>query len=167
MRINDKLITLFNLIVLGLFLAPLRYLDLLHENYSTLTLNARGYLYVLFLGTVIGILNGYETAWITSRRNGIIVFLTLLLGVMIPHHVPYDLQGNLHLLFAYASAFCFTSLTWFNILRRPYPKINGILMLGVCAAVLFYMKAAMVNCISEVILMGTLMFINWYLYVNG
>ena len=167
MRINNKLITLFNLIVSGLFLAPLRYLDLLHENYSTLTLNTKGYLYVLFLGIVIGLLSGYETAHISSKRNGIAVFLILVLGVLIPHQVPYDLQGNLHLLFAYASAFFFTALTWFSILRNPHPKLGGILMLGICASVLFYMKAMMVNCISEVILMCTLLFINWYLYVKG
>ena len=167
MRINNKLILLWNLAVLGLFLYPLRQLDLFRENYSTLSLNGRGYLYLLMLGGMIGILCGYETGYIHSKRNGYLVFFSLILGTIVPHHVPYNFQGNLHLLFAYTSAFLFTVLTYLNIQRdMHHQRLYGVLMLGITAAAVFYMKAAMVNCISEVILMCTLLFINWYLYIT-
>ncbi len=167
MKISNKLITLCNLAVLGALLYPLRQLDLSGENYSTLSLNARGYLYLLMLGTVIGILCGYETIKIHSKRNGYLVFFSLILGVAVPHHVPYDLQGNLHLLFAYTSAFLFCVLTFLNIQRdMRNPRLYGVLMLGITAIAVSYMKAGMVNCIGEAFLMSVLLFINWYLYVK-
>ena len=167
MKISNKLITLFNLAVLGALLYPLGRLDLFRENYSTLSLNGRGYLYLLTLGVLIGILCGYETMKIHSRRNGYLVFFSLILGVAVPHHVPYDLQGNLHLLFAYTSAFLFCMLTFLNIQRdMRHPRLYGVLMLGITAIAVSYMKAGMVNCIGEAILMSVLLFINWYLYVK-
>ena len=167
MRINSKIIAIFNLLVLGLLLLPLRQLDLFCENYSTLSLKTEGYLYLLFLGVMCGILCGYETMKIHSARNGIIVFFSLLSGVLIPHHVPYDLQGNLHLLLAYLSASVFTAMTFLNIQKdMRHPLLYGILMLGACAAAVSYMQAMMVNCLSELVLMSVLLFINFYLYIQ-
>ena len=167
MRISNKTVIFWNLAVLIQFLLPLKKLDLFQENYSTLSLNRSGYLYLLTLGISIGILCAYETMHIHSERNGYLVFFSLILGVIVPHHVPYDFQGNLHLLFAYLSASAFTALTYLNIQKDMcHPKLFGILMLGITAAILSCLKAGMVGSLSEAILMCTLLFINCYLYVR-
>ena len=162
-RKNNKLIILFNLIVSVLFLLPIRTLNLFDENYSTLSLTTRGYLYVLFLGFIIGILLSYETLLISSFKNAILIFLSLIIGTMVPHHIPYNFQGNLHLLFAYIG---FVGLVIATIINCRIKKYRDIYLLFIFIAVILYLKFGMVNTISEIVVMMATLYINMFLVLK-
>ena len=157
MRTRNKLV-LINVLEAILFILPAFKLDLFKENYSTLSLNTRGYLYVLFLGISIGLLFSYETRIIKNKKNAILIFLSLLVGTIIPHHVPYNLQGNLHLLFAYIGFIGLASLSIINIFYNK--KLLSFYLLSLSFAVLIYMDSGMVNTLSEVIVMYASMVAN-------
>ena len=147
-----------NVIVSILFVIPAFRLDLFNENYSTLSLTTRGYLYVLFEGIFIGLLLAKETYIITKNKIcSIFIFLSLLIGTIIPHHIPYNLQGNLHLLFAYIG---FAGLTILTINNIKYSKYLKYYMICLLSSVLIYLKCEMVNTLSEVIVMLSTLAIN-------
>lgn len=154
---TNKLVSI-NLIASILFIIPAFKLDLFNENYSTLSLTTRGYLYVLFLGIVIGILLARETYIITKNKTySVLMFLSLLIGTIIPHHVPYNLQGNLHLLFAYVG---FAGLAILTIINTKYSKYSKYYIMCLLISVLIYLKCGMVNTLSEVIVMLSSLSIN-------
>ena len=150
-----------NLIVSVLFLLPVKQLNLFNENYSTLSLTAKGYFYLLFLGIIIGLLFAYETCRISNNFYGVVTFASMLIGVMIPHHVPYNLQGNLHLVCAYIG---FVGLVICTIINCKIKKYRDIYFLFIFAAVLLYLRFGMVTTISEIIVMLASLFINCFLY---
>ena len=160
---TNKLVTI-NLVASILFIIPTFKLDLFNENYSTLSLTTRGYLYVLFLGIVIGILLAKETYIITKNKtNSILMFLSLLIGTIIPHHVPYNLQGNLHLLFAYVG---FVGLAISTIINTKYSKYSKYYIMCLLISILIYLKCGMVNTLSEVIVMLSSLAINLIIYIK-
>ena len=155
---RNRLVIILNVIVSILFIIPTFKLNLLNENYSTLSLTTRGYLYVLFLGIIIGSLLSYETYIISKNKiRSLIMFLSLLVGTIIPHHVPYNLQGNLHLLFAYIG---FTGMAISTIINIKSTKYYNVYLLFLVLAVTFYLKCGMVNTISEVIVMLSSLYFN-------
>lgn len=167
MKISDKLLKILNFLTLFLFLLPVSRLDLFHENYSTLSLDTRGYFFLLFLGIITGIIMAYETRFISGKRNSIILLMGMIMGTMIPHHYPYDLQGDLHLLFAYVG---FTALvvitfmnTYFSKKQVSYQKI--LFLLGGLSCVL-YLRHGMVNTLNEVFIMMACMAINLMIYLE-
>ena len=164
MRIKKSRITIINLIAYVLFLLPLSRLDLYTENYSTLSLDTRGYFYLLFLGILIGMILSYETYFISNKKYALLMFISMLLGIITPHHVPYNLQGNLHLLFAYTSSFLVACLTYINIFR--FNNIKTIYVLTVLLSILLIFRFNMVTCISEVILMSIIMLSNLLAYIK-
>lgn len=153
-----------------LFVLPARYLDLFYENYSTLSLNARGYLYLLSLGIMIGLIFCYETYRIEDKKHGILAFASLLMGTIVPHHIPYNLQGNLHLLFAYLGFTLLAYITIRNILRYglAYRTRNknmlGIYVLCLELAAVSYFRRGMVNTFSEMLVMLGSMLCNYLVY---
>lgn len=161
MKIRKKLITSLNIISLILFVIPAFKLDLFKENYSTLSLTTRGYLYVLFLGLFIGTILGYETSIVSNKKRGILMFLFMLIGVLIPHHVPYNLQGNLHLVCAY---FGFAGISIITILNTRNLKTWNVFIICLFLAFVFYLKFGMVNTISEIIVMISYLFTNYIGY---
>ena len=158
---RNNLVLILNIIVSILFLLPVKQLNLFNENYSTLSLSTRGYLYVLFLGILIGLLLAYETKHITNAVNALLIFLSLLTGTCIPHHVPYNLQGNLHMLFAYSG---FAGLVIITLLNCKIKKYRDIYLLFIFIAILLYIKFGMVNTLSEIIVMFSSLIINLFLY---
>lgn len=162
-RKNNKLIILFNLIVSVLFLLPIRKLNLFDENYSTLSLTTRGYLYMLFLGIIIGLLLAYETLLISKLSNALFIFMSLIIGTIIPHHIPYNLQGNLHLLFAYIGFACLVIATIINCRIKKYIDIY---LLFIFIAIILYLKFGMVNTISEIVVMLGTLFTNMLLVLK-
>jgi len=163
MRINNyKLITI-NLIAYILFILPISKLDLFKENYSTLSLDTRGYFYLLFLGIVIGLILYYETLKL-NRRYSIVILISMIIGVIIPHHVPYNIQGNLHLLFAYSGSFLVSLISFINIYR--FNSIRNVFIFGVFLTFLTILKYNMVTCISEIVLMSVIMFSNMCAYIK-
>ena len=153
-----------NLIFYGLFLLPLRRLDLFKENYSTLSLETRGYFYLLLLGIGIGFLMAYETYHISGRKIAAIMFFSLVLGTVIPHHVPYDFQGNMHLLFAYLGFAGMMSVTFMNLIITSNLHLINIYFLSIFILGLLYMLYGMVNTLMEVLIMSLNMYINYLLY---
>lgn len=162
-RNNNSLVILLNVIVTVLFLLQVTKLDLFSENYSTLSLTTRGYLYVLSLGIIIGILLGYETAKVSNAFRGLLMFGFMLIGVIIPHHVPYNLQGNLHLMCAYIG---FAGLVTITFLNCRIKKLRDLYILPLFVAILIYLKYGMVNTLSEVIVMLSSLLINLLCYVK-
>ena len=121
---NSKLIIL-HLVTYLLFLLPVRKLDLFKENYSTLSLNTKGYFFLFGLGILCGLVLGYDSYRITrDKRWGIAVFLGLFLGTCIPHEVPYHLRGNLHLFFAYTGGFILIVSTINNLFKKRKPAFT-------------------------------------------
>ena len=157
-------VLLSNIIATILFIIPINKIDLFTENYSTLSLSTRGYLYVLFTGIFIGIILAYETYKITSKVNAIIIFSSMLVGVIIPHHVPYNLQGNLHLLFAYIG---FAGIVICTILNCHKIKNKEIYSFFIFISIVLYLKFGMVTKISEIIVMLSTLFTNLYLYLKS
>ncbi|MBO7677058.1 MAG: hypothetical protein J6S49_06055 [Erysipelotrichaceae bacterium] len=151
------------MIVYILFLLPAGYLDLFHENYSTLSLDTRGYFYLLFLGIITGTLLSYETSLINTKRTGWLMFLSLVLGTLIPHHVPYDLQGNLHLLFAYGGFVIMMVITYMNIYRIYDQNLLNIYYFIIFICAILYIRYGMVNTLCEIIIMTFTMIINFIL----
>lgn len=162
-RKNNKLIIFINLIVTVLFLLPVSKLNLFDENYSTLSLTTRGYLYVLTLAILIGLLLGYETLIIHSFPNAMLIFFSLIIGTIIPHHIPYNLQGNLHLLFAYIG---FVLLVIATLINCRIKKYRDIYLFFIFVAILLYLKYGMVNTLSEVIVMIGTLYINMLMTIK-
>ena len=166
MRISNKTIVILNILVITVFLLPLTQLNLFSENYSTLSLSTRGYFYLLSFGIICGLLLSYETYHISNKKNAILMFLGLFIGVLIPHHVPYNFQGNLHLLFAYTGVFISLIITYLNLLSNMNNALNTLFYLSIVAAVLSFMRYGMVTCITEVILMLCILIINMTIYIK-
>ena len=164
MRIDSRKFSIVNLIAYVLFLLPLGRLDLFKENYSTLSLDTRGYFYLLFLGIVIGLLLAYETYHINNKEMATGMFLSLFLGTVIPHHIPYDLQGNLHLLFAYLGFAGIMSITFMNLIRYNNQYLINMYFLSLFSLAFLYMHYGMVNTLMEVIIMTLNLFVNYLLY---
>ena len=158
-RKNSILLVIRNLISTVLFLLPVKELDLFNENYSTLSLTTRGYLCLLFIGIIIGSLLSIETSMIKNKKNGLLMFASILIGVIIPHHVPYDFQGNIHLLFAYIG---FAGLVSLTIINCSNSKDRDIYLLLIFLSILIYLKYGMVNTLSEIIVMISSLFFNLY-----
>ena len=166
MKTRDKILLIINIIFLVLFLIPLRYLDLYKENYSTLSLNTRGYLYLLFLGIFAGMILGYETYVISNWKRAFIIFISVLMGVIIPHHYPYDLQGNIHLFLANLGFILLIATVFINIWYSYDSRILTFFILSLLASLVFYLRYAMVNTISEIIIMSSCLMISYYLYLK-
>ena len=161
---RNNLVTILNIIETVLFLLPVSILNLFTENYSTLSLTTRGYLYVLFLGISIGFLLAYETMKISNNSvYSLVIFMSLLLGTCIPHQVPYRIQGNIHLIFAYIG---FAGLVTITVLNCKIKKYRDIYLLFIFISILIYLKYGMVNTLSEIIVMLSTLFINYYLYIK-
>ena len=157
---NSKLIIL-HLVTYLLFLLPVGKLDLFKENYSTLSLNTKGYFFLFGLGILCGLVLGYDSYKITrDKRWGIAVFLGLFLGTCIPHEVPYHLRGNLHLFFAYTGGFVLIVSTINNLFKKGNLRLRNILMMNLLACLLLYMRYMMVNTLIEVIIMSSCLFID-------
>ena len=153
-----------NLIAYILFLLPIRRLDLFKENYSTLSLDTRGYLYLVFLGMIIGLLMAYETYFINGKQLAMIMFFSLFLGTIIPHHVPYNLQGNMHLLFSYIGFAGMMSITFVNLLKYDQQYLANMYFLSLFEFGFIYMQYGMVNTILEIVIMTMCMMFNYLVY---
>ncbi|MBR3250467.1 MAG: hypothetical protein IKF80_02040 [Erysipelotrichaceae bacterium] len=161
---KTKKILIINLIVYILFLLPVSRLDMFKENYSTLSLDTRGYLYLLFLGILIGLLLGYETYFISGRNMAITIFASLVLGTIIPHHVPYDLQGNLHLLFSYTGFAGMMSITYINLLKQNNQYLINMYFLSFFEFAFIYMQYGMVTTVLEIVIMSMVLLFNYLAY---
>ncbi len=159
-RRNNKILFI-NLLVWVLFLLPTLKLDLFKENYSTLSLHTKGYLFLLFLGILTGSLMGYETYKISGRKNGVLLFLCMVLGTCIPHEVTYHLRGNLHLLFAYIGGFVLIALTYVNLYKRNDIRRISLFHFVLLFCFLIYMRHMMVNTLIEVVLMSICLYLNY------
>ena len=134
------------------------------ENYSTLSLDTRGYLYLFFLGVIIGLLLAYETYFINGKVLAIAVFFSLVLGTVIPHHVPYDLQGNVHLLLAYIGFAGMMSITYVNLLKQNNQYLTNMYFLSFFEFGFIYMQYGMVNTMLEIVIMSMVMLFNYLVY---
>lgn len=148
---TKRTLILSNIILIILLLIPLNKIDLFNENYSTLSLTTRGYLYVLFFGIFSGVVLSYETYLINNnKKRSLFMFLSLFIGTIIPHHIPYNIQGNLHLLFAYVGFFGLVVITFINLTNKNSKEIYLLLIM---LSVVIYFYCGMVNTLSEIIVM--------------
>ena len=166
MRTRNRLICILNLIDAVLLLFPLGRLQLFNENYSTLSLNTRGYLYLLVTGVLCGIVLAFETFMISSRKRGILIFLSLFLASAVPHHYPYDTQGNIHLFLAYAGFCMMISITFLNLFQYLRKRLINVYVLSLTASLALYLQAGMVNTMSELIIMFATLGVNLILYIK-
>lgn len=148
---TKRTLILSNIILIILLLIPLNKIDLFNENYSTLSLTTRGYLYVFFFGIFSGVVLSYETYLINNnKKRSLFMFLSLFIGTIIPHHIPYNIQGNLHLLFAYVGFFGLVVITFINLTNKNTKEIYLLLIM---LSVVIYFYCGMVNTLSEIIVM--------------
>ena len=166
MRISNRKVIFINLLTAFLFLAPAAKLDLFEENYSTLSLHAKGYFILLLLGLATGAVMGFETVRISGKKYGLILFLSLLTGTIVPHEYPYHFRGHIHLLLAYAGGFGLIAITYFNLLHDARRHLKSIFILALTASILLYMKYMMVNTLSEIVIMLTCMHVNLAAYLR-
>ena len=167
MRIRNRLICILNVIVAVMLFLPLGRLQLFNENYSTLSLNTRGYLYLLVTGVLCGLTLAYETLTVSNRKRSVLIFLGLFLASVVPHHYPYDAQGNIHLFLAYAGFSMMTVATYLNLFQSYRKSLINIYTLSLTAAFALYLKAGMVNTLSELIIMSATLGVNLILYIKN
>lgn len=91
------------------------------------------------------------------------MLIALIIGTIIPHHVPYNLQGNLHMLFAYIG---FAVLVTATIINCRIKKYRDIYLLFIFVGIILYLKFGMVNTISEIVVMIGTLFINLLLVLK-
>ena len=163
MKTRNVKLTLIHLVTYVLFLLPVRRLDLFRENYSTLSLHTEGYFYFFFLGILLGSVLSYDTYRIAGKRNAKIIFAALIIGTMIPLQIPYRLRGYLHLLCSYTGSFVTTVITYFNLQRSQNRILKNIFTLSVLCSILLYIRIGMVSTILEVVLMTSILWINYSL----
>ncbi|MBQ1306803.1 MAG: hypothetical protein IIZ64_03245 [Erysipelotrichaceae bacterium] len=166
MRIRNKQLYILNVVAAVLLLIPLGRLQLFNENYSTLSLNTRGYLYLLMTGILCGLTLAYETSAIGGKKRAVWIFLGLFLGTLIPHHYPYDLQGNIHLFLAYSGFCIMIGVTYLNLFQSYRKRLTNIYVLSLAAAFVLYLQAGMVNTLSELIIMSATLGVNLLLYIK-
>lgn len=154
-----KKIHFLNIVTIVLFSLVATRLDPFRENYSTLSLNKSGYFLFLFMGILAGITLACETFLINNKKLAFIMFTALLIGVIIPHDISYNLQGNLHLINAYLGFSVMMIVTFVNIYKyslRNNKKGRYIMYFTlICLAfgVYLYLDKMCVNTISELIIM--------------
>ncbi len=166
MRIRNKSIYILNVIAAVMLLLPLDRLQLFNENYSTLSLNTRGYLYLLITGVLNGLVLAYETSDISNPKRGILMFSSFFMASVIPHHYPYDLQGNIHLILAYAGFCVMIAVTYLNLFQSYRKTMINFYTLSLTAAFGLYLNAGMVNTLCELIIMSATLGINLFLYIK-
>ncbi len=146
-----------------LLVMPLFVLDLFHENYSTLSLTTKGYFYVLVMGIVFALVLGYETYHL-NRKYWLYIFIASIAGTIVPHHVPYNLQGNIHLILAYLSFGVIAFITYMNVFTHYNRNLMNGFTLMLCILVICFMKFMMINIVAELFAMMYVLFANMYLY---
>ena len=166
MRIKNKPVFILNIIDLLLLVLPLGRLQLFNENYSTLSLNTRGYLYLFATGILCGFTLAYETMAIGNRKRALLIFLGLLLASFIPHRYPYDLQANIHLFFAYAGFCAMIAVTCLNLIQNRNEKLFEVYTLSLTAAFVLYLRAGMVNTVCEFVVMTATLGVNFILFIK-
>lgn len=164
MPISSKKLLLINIIAYILFLLPIGILDMFKENYSTLSLDTRGYLYLVFLGIITGLLMAYETYFINGKEMAIAMFFSLFIGTIIPHHVPYNLQGNMHLLFSYIGFAGMMIITFMNLLKSNNQYLTNMYFLSLFEFGFMYMQYGMVTTMLEIVIMSMCLLFNFILY---
>ena len=161
-----KLILTGNMAAMVLLVMPLFVVDLFYENYSTLSLTTKGYFYVLVMGIVFAIVLGYETFHL-NRKYWLYIFIASIAGTIVPHHVPYNLQGNIHLILAYLSFGVIASITYMNVFTHYNRTLMNGFTLMLCILALCFMKFMMINIIAELCAMTYVLFANLYLYLKN
>lgn len=150
---------IFNILIIFIFVIVSLFLDPFKENYSTLSLTNKGYFLFLSMGLLSGIILGIETYYISGIKYGIIMFLSLLIGVIVPHDISYNIQGNLHLINAYFGFSIMMIVTFINIYKfslRNIKKAKYIFYLTLIVlfiSIYFYLEYMCVNTISELLIM--------------
>ncbi|MDO4940598.1 MAG: hypothetical protein Q4E33_02780 [Erysipelotrichaceae bacterium] len=150
---------LINIFTIILFIVVATSLDPFKENYSTLSLTRSGYFLFLFMGVLAGIILAYETYLINNKKYAVLMFVSLFLGVIIPHDISYNLRGNLHLINAYIGFSMMMIITFSNIYK--YSLVNNkkgryimyFTLICLSISVYLYLDNMCVNTISELIIM--------------
>ncbi|MDO4198114.1 MAG: hypothetical protein Q4D13_03860 [Erysipelotrichaceae bacterium] len=165
MKIKNKYLILFNLICIILLIIPVFWLNPFNENYSTLSLDTKGYFYLLTTGLSCGILSSYEY-YHTLRKYWYLGFISFFMGCIIPHHVPYDFQGNMHLLFSYTGFGLMMISTLLNIYMHNEKTILNIISIVMIVCVYLIYRYMMVTTLCELFITLSVLIINMYIYLK-
>ena len=92
------------------------------------------------------------------------MFIASVAGTIVPHHVPYNLQGNIHLILAYLSFGVIASITYMNVFTHYNRMLMNGFTLMLCILVICFMKFMMINIVAELCAMTYVLFANVYLY---
>jgi len=169
---NNRLAIILTIIDICLFVIVSSKLDLHYENYSTLSLTTKGYFIFLFMGVITGFTLAYETRFISNLKHGIIIFLALLIGTIIPHDISYGLQGNLHLLNAYGGFFMLVYVSFVNIYYYGLTNLKQsriicfIYLLCICLAIYLYMDKLFVSTLCELIVIISTLLLDLFLLLH-
>lgn len=169
MKIRKRIIRYAILIVACMYLLIASKLELFLENFSTLSLTTKGYLLFLFMGIVTGILNYIVTLKVSSKKHAIIVFMSLLIGTIMPHDISYNLQGNLHMFNAYLGFVGLEIITYINIynyslINKKTNYLKLIFIFCLFMAIYLYSLRMFVNTLAELIIILSNLFILFVIY---
>ena len=159
------LISLIYLIVITFIKDPFTY------NYSMMSGNFYGYLFVMGLSILLG-LSLYKTSIIQKKKN-----ILCLLAPLVASIFPYvegsgDIFSNLHEVCAYLSLGLILYVTYFNIINyRIYSlkKSNyclNILLFTVLIDTVYYFDSFRVYSIHELILLSVIILIHLFIYYD-
>ena len=90
----------------------------------------------------------------------------MYLGTLISHHLPYDLQGDLHLLFACGGGFALVSCTLLNVLEQGDRKLLSLYELLLAAALLIYIRLFRTSVLSELLIIVSSMLTTYLLCIR-
>lgn len=166
-KIIIKALILFTVV---LFVGISSKLDLLKDNFSTLSLTTKGYFIFLFMGILSGILNYIITLKISGKKCAIIVLLSLFIGTLIPHDISYNLQGNLHMLNAYLGFIGLEIITFINIYNYSLSNnkkgnvLKIVYFICLFLAIYSYTLGMFVNTLSELFIILSNLFVLIVIY---
>ena len=148
-----------------LLLLPAGRLDLFHENYSTLSMNVGGRLYLLAVCLSAAVLLYLETRHI-GAGYALITAAATAFSTLIPHHVPYDIQGNLHLFLAYACSFVIVASTYRGLFVTGMKKAADVFTLLLMVVPVSYMRHMMVTLFAETVMVWAVLIFNLLIFLR-
>lgn len=170
MTINKKLFGF--LVTLDIFyLLVLTFLnDPFKTNYSMMTSSIVGYIMVFILCLLLAI-SIYISTYKYNKKYALIAFVSMLLSAIFPYNQNGDIFSNLHEIFGYIAFVTINIVTILNIYKfylidSSRGKTIAILYIIILFIdVLLYIETSGTVAIEQLILLSSILLINYYLYI--
>ena len=147
--------------------------DLYYNNYSYYATFIKGYIYLLIIAFISGLLMAYISNKLSNKKVSYIAFFSFIISSIIPSTINQaTIIANIHILFAYLGfglsiLFNLINLYYYHIYNpKEAKKFIIIFMFIIFISLYFFLDKMMVNFISEYIYTTGILINNTYLFFN-